>query len=411
MRIFLALCCLPVAALAADYPDLPPAPAVETALHAHPMVRAAEAGIDVGEAQKRQISAGPHEFNLRLEGQRRQDRPLDTTYWEPALGIERPLRLPGKGAKDEALGQATLDQARTAHADALHETSRLLLKSWFDWQREGAAAREWQAQVDVLARQHQAVGRRVATGDAARLEAMLSEAQLDQARAQLAQAETRSRLAADQLKRHFPTLPLPAQVPDAEPRALPPPLEQWQEKMVARSHELALARANTQRQMLTAQRADAERIPDPTVGVRAARERGGQEHLLGAYLTIPLPGEARSAAASAARGESAVAAAREALTLAQVQGEARRALDQAEAAKAQWQRLAAVAARMDDNARLLDRAWRLGEGQFADLQQSRRLAIEARLSAAQARLDAAEAYYRVLLDSHELWAFDNDHEH
>ncbi|HJW25334.1 MAG TPA: TolC family protein [Rhodocyclaceae bacterium] len=411
MRRFLALCFVPVAALAADYADLPPAPAVETALHTHPMVRAAEAGVDVGQARRDEIAAGPHEFNVRVEGQRRRDKPLETNYWEPAFGIERPLRLPGKGAKDAALGDATLEEARFAYGDALHEASRLLLGTWFAWQREGAAAREWQAQVDVLARQHQAVVRRVATGDAARLEAMLSEAQLTQAEAQLAQAQTRDRLAADELKRQFPALPLPGQVPDAEPRHLAAPLEQWRDRMIERSHELALARAATRRQMLVAQRADAERIPDPTLGARVSRERGGQEHLFGVHLSIPLPGTARSAAASAAQAESSVVAAQEARVLAKVQGEAQRALTQAETAHGQWQRLAAVAARMDDNARLLDRAWRLGEGQFADLQQARRLAIEARLAAAQARLDAAEAYYRVLLDAHELWPLDTDHTH
>lgn len=411
MRMLLVLGCLPLAALAADYSDLPPLPAVEAVLHAHPMVRAAEAGIAVGEARRNEIAAGPHEFNVRFEAQRRRDLPIDTTYFEPAIGIERPLRLPGKGAKDEALGQATLEEARHAYGDALHETSRLLLKIWFDWQREGAAAREWQAQVDVLSRQHQAVTRRVAMGDAARLEAMLSEAQLTQAQAQLAQAEIRAQLAADELKRHFPALPLPASLPDSEPLRLAAPLEQWREKMIERSHELTLARAATQRQMLVARRADAERIPDPTLGARVSQERGGNEHLFGIHLSIPLPGQARSAAADAARAEGDVAAAREARTLAQVEGEARRALTQAEATHGQWRRLAAVAARMDDNARLLDRAWRLGEGQFADLQQSRRLAIEARLAAAQARLDAAEAYYRVLLDAHEMWAMDDDHTH
>lgn len=410
MRMLVVLGCLPLAALAADYSDLPPLPAVEAALHAHPMVRTAEAGVAVGEARSREIAAGPHEFNVRFEAQRRRDVPLDANFFEPAVGIERPLRLPGKGAKDKALGEATLGEARYAYGDALHETSRLLLRTWFDWQREGAAAREWQAQTEVLSRQHQAVTRRVTMGDAARLEAMLSEAQLTQAQAQLAQAETRARLAADELKRHFPALPLPASLPDGEPRRLAEPLDQWREKIMEHSHELALARAATQRQMLAARRADAERIPDPTLGARVARERD-QEHLFSIHLSIPLPGEARSAAASAARAEGDVAAAREARILAQVEGDARRTLIQAEAAHGQWRRLAAVAARMDDNAHLLDRAWRLGEGQFADLQQSRRLAIEARLAAAQARLDAAEAYYRVLLDAHELWSLDDDHTH
>lgn len=411
MNRLLLLCCLPFGALAADFPDLPPTPAVETALQAHPLVRAAQAGVAVGEARRDQIAAGPHEFNIRLESQRRRDLAADASYWEPALGIERALRLPGKAAKDRALGEATLDESRYAYGDALHEVARLLLKTWFDWQRESAAAREWRTQVELLSRQHQAATRRVETGDAARLEAMLSEAQLAQAQAQLAQAEMRSGLAAEEHRRHFPSLPLPARMAEAEPQPLPEPLQQWQDRIVEHSHELALARAASRRQLAAARQADADRLPDPTLGLRVARERDGQEHLLGVHLVLPLPGAGRSAAANAARAEGEVAAAREARVQAQVEGEARRALVQAEAAQAQRQRLLAVAARMEDNARLLEKAWRLGEGQLTDLLQARRQAIEARLAATQARLDAAEAYYRVLVDAHELWSLENGHGH
>jgi len=69
-----------------------------------------------------------------------------------------------------------------------------------------------------------------------------------------------------------------------------------------------------------------------------------------------------------------------------------------------------VAARMAENAQLLDKAWRLGEGQFADLQFARRQAGEAQLAAVRAQLDANESRYKVLLDAHELWVLDA-HEH
>lgn len=401
-------------AAAADHPDLPPAAAVDRALHAHPAVRAAEAGLGVGEARRNLISAGPHEFTVKLEGQRRREVPIDVNYHESAIGIERAIRLPGKGARDAALGAITAEQARHAYGDALHETSRLLLKSWFDWRREAAAAAEWQAQTGILKRQHEAVGKRVGAGDAARLEAMLSEAQLTQAEAQLAQAQLRAELAADGLRREFPALPLPTGTPDpatGEPPRLAPPMDQWREKMLAENHELAVARTAARREQLAAQRADAERLPDPTLGLRIGRERDGQERIVGIQLSVPLPGSARAAAADVARGEADMAAAREAQTLIKVEAEAHRTLAQAGAAHDHWQRLAGVAARMEDNAALLDKAWRLGEGQFADLQLARRQAVEARLAAAQARLDAAEAYYRVLLDAHELWPLDADDRH
>lgn len=410
MKRWLLLALWPLAAHAGDTPDLPPAEAVMRALEAHPAVRAAEAGIAVGEARRDAIAAGPHEFSLKLEGQRRRDLPGEARYRETAVGIERPFRLPGKAARDEALGAATAEEARHAHGEALHETARRLLKAWFDWRREAAAVADWRAQTDTLRAQHQAVGKRVALGDAARIEAQLAEAQLVQAEAQLAQARLREAQAADALRREFPGLPLPAQPPAAaEPPRLTPPLDDWRTKMLEHNHELAVARAASRRQQIAAGRADDERIPDPALGLRLGRERDGQERLIGVQLSVPLPGAARGASARAAYGEAAIAAAQEAQTRIRVETEIGRTLSQAEAAFEHWQRLDAVAGRMEENARLLERAYRLGEGQFAELQIARRQAIEARLAATQARLDAGEAYYRVLLDAHELWPFHAGH--
>ncbi len=49
------------------------------------------------------------------------------------------------------------------------------------------------------------------------------------------------------------------------------------------------------------------------------------------------------------------------------------------------------------------RAYALGEIGLADVLTARRLAIEARLAAITAQLEAAQARYRLLLDAHQLW--------
>lgn len=401
-------CCLwlPSLAAAVDYPDLPPAKLVEKALRSHPAVLAAQAGIDVGAAARDRLSAGPHEFNLRLGSAQRNETATDLRFPEKQIGIERAFRLPGKAAKDAEIGAAVIEQAADAYGDALHETARLLLKAWFDWRRESAAADEWRAQVDVLRRQSDIAAKRVAAGDAARIETLLTAAQETQAEAQLAQAENRRQLAAGVLAQHFPSLPLPAHVGIGAPEPPAQSFETWREKFLEHSHELNLARATARRQQLQAQRADADRTPDPTLGLVWSSEWNGRERVLGVAVSIPLPGGARAAAARGALAESTAAAAREAQTLAKVEGEARRTLQSAANAHAQWQRLAEVAARMDENARLLEKAWRFGEGQIADLLTARRHASEARLAATLAQLDAAEACYRLMLDTHGLWAFD-----
>jgi cobalt-zinc-cadmium efflux system outer membrane protein len=123
-----------------------------------------------------------------------------------------------------------------------------------------------------------------------RLERLQADAALAQASAQLAQAEGRARVAAERLRRHYPALALPGSCP----RSLRTPLEGsadgWIEAVLQHNHELGLARAESARARISASRSDAERRPDPSIGVRMARERSGEERLLGVSLSIPLPG-------------------------------------------------------------------------------------------------------------------------
>jgi outer membrane protein TolC len=411
MKRILLMLALPLAAMAGDYADLPPAVQVERALHEHPSVRAAEAGVRAEDANRARLEAGPHEFALKLSGQQRRDRPLDATYREHEVGVERAFRLPGKAATDAELGAAGVELARVALGDALHEASRGLLKGWFDWQREMAATEDWQAQVTILERQREVVAKRVGAGDAARLEALLAEAQLVQAQAQLAQAQTRRTNASLALGQDYPAVTLPARIDAATPQPVAETDGEWRARIVEHNHELRVATLATRRGRLNARRLDAERLADPTVGLRFATERGGQEHIVGVQVTIPLAGEARAASARAGIAEADAAAAREAQVRARVEAEAKRTVVMARSAHGQWQRLADVARRMADNANLLEKAWRFGEGQFGDLQTARRQAIEARLAESQSRLDANEARYRLLLDAHALWSLDNDADH
>lgn len=413
---YLGLLLLAPAGLAwtADDPDLPPTAQVAQALRTHPQVRAAEAGVRAGEAYRDRLDAGPHEFALRLASQRRQDRPADQRSREHAIGIERALRLPGKAALDARIGAAGVAQAQYTLGDARHESGRQLLARWFDWRRETAAAHDWQAQLGLLRAQHAAVLKKVGAGETAKREALLSEAQLAQAEAQFAQAQMRRERAAVELRQHFPDIALPEHIPLSPSVAMPDMADlqdaqaRWRERILAENHELAVARSTAQRSRLEAGRIDAERLPDPTLGLTYGSERNGQERIVGLQLTIPLPGAARAASVRAASAEADATAAREASALARAEAEARQTINAALGSHAQWQRLADVAQRMEDSARLLEKAWRLGEGQFAELQTARRQAIEARLAATQARLDASEARYRLLLDAHELWEFTTE---
>ena len=297
----LALLCIARPAAAAEAIDaaiLPPTAAVARVLQAQPALQAAASQLRAEEANRRRLEAGPYEWALRLGGQQRLTRPpaaVEERFTEWNAALERPLRLPGKAGADAEIGAAGVALAEIAQQDMRHETSRALLAGWFAWLRERAGAEQWAAQVALLERQAAAVGRRQQLGDAARIETVQAEAALAQARAQGGQARSRAQVAAEDLRRRFPGLPVdaPARVP--EPAPVLGSEDDWIARQLAHNHELGVARNETRRQHALASRAGHERTPDPSVGVQVARERGGEDRLVGAFVSIPLPGAARAA--------------------------------------------------------------------------------------------------------------------
>ncbi len=411
----LLLATLPLHAFAqspADAPDLPPKAQVLEALLGSPMVRAAGSQIDAEEARARRLAAGTHEWTVRLTDQQRRVRATpDGRYNEWNVGVERALRLPGKSELDRQLGAAGVAGARISRGDALHESSRALLGNWFDWRRELASAAQWRSQRDILARQSRVVKRRVELGDAPRLENLQADAALAQAEGQLAQAAGRAQVAAESLRRMYPALSLPADVPETAPVALDADTATWIRAILDHNHELGVARAESARARIGASRADAERRPDPTIGAHMARDRDGEERILGLSLSVPLSGAGRRADADAAVAVAEAASWREAGVLRRVEAEAAALHRRATAAHTGWQSQQAAADALGKSAELTERAWQLGEGTLAETLAARRLAHDARLAARLAGLDASEARYRLLLDAHQLWPVDMDDEH
>ena len=399
------------ASAAEPTPNLPPAEIVARILTAHPTVQAAGSQIQVEEANRQRLEAGPYEWNVRLGGQQRKAYPStgpDERFTEWNAAIERPLRLPGKASLDAELGAAGVALAETARGDARHETSRNLLKSWFVWLKENASAAQWAEQIALLEKHSKAVQRRQQLGDAARLETIQSEAALAQAAAQQAQALARQRTASDDLRRRFPGLPLVAPASIAEPVPIAGDADQWISAILEHNHELGMARGEVQRARIFAGRSGRDRLPDPTIGLHVSRERGGEDQIVGAYINIPLAGGARRATANAALAQAAVADRQEAAALQKITAEAAALYHSASAAHATWQSGRSAAERLGHAADLTARAYQLGEGSLNDLLAARRLANEAQLAARLLQLEALELRYRLLLDTHQLWDLDDD---
>lgn len=408
-RLLVSLLALtPLFATAApqDAPDLP-APAIATrAIRQAPDVAAAHSQLVAHEADRDRLSSGPHETSLRMEKTQRRITGTDLRYPEWNVSLERAFRVPGKGRIDSELGDQGVTWAKVALGDAMHETSRSLLRLWFAALREQRAEILWQRQSEVMARMAEATAKRVKLGDASRLEQMQADSAAAQAAAAWRQAQGRAAVAKADLAARFPGVAAPSGLEPMLPES--PAQQDWVAEILQHNHELGMARAESRRAQLMAQRADADRVPDPSLGLRVGSEVGGEQRLVGIALTIPLPGSARFAAARSQNAQADAAASREAAVERKVRAEAETLLAQARAAYEAWERSEAAAAQTRDAAKLTEKAKLLGEADLAQWLLAQRLSFDADLTALQARIDARESASRLALDAHILWDLDED---
>jgi cobalt-zinc-cadmium efflux system outer membrane protein len=395
--------------------DLPPEREAVAAISGHPSVRAAALGIAVERANRERLIAGVHEPLVRGDGAQRRVSGTDSTpsgeYQEWGVSVERALRLPGKAALDASLGDQSVSVAELAMGDALHEAGRALLRSWIGWLRESAQYALWRNQLEVLREQQRVTERRLQAGDASRLDVELISAAVAQAEASAAQAASGVDAAKAELREQFPSLALPRRVALLEPAPPEGTLEQWRERVMSESHELMSARARVERQRLLARRADAERTPDPSVGLRLSSERSGAERIAGVFVSIPLAGDARVAGARAALAQIDVEEQRAEAVSRMVAAGAASAYTRAVGSHRAWRAARDAAQRLDRGAALTARGYELGETPLTEVLVARRAAIGGGLAAASLLADAVEARYRLLLDAHMLWPLDAEEPH
>lgn len=401
----------PVIAAEQSYPDLPPHAQVDEALDSHINVLTAATGIKIGQASQHKWHSGNYEFNLRAGTAQRKIATLGQTMDEWDVAIERPIRLPNKMLIDGDIGDETANRAEQALGDAHHETGRTLLHLWFNWQREQAQATQWQRQVDILTQQAASTEQRFKAGDAPKMEWNQARAAVSQATVALQQAKMRAQLAGAELARQFPAIVLPQQQTVTTPQAIEHDLAYWKHQIIDHNHEIELAQSEKHIQQMLAERSRADRIPDPTVGLRYANEMGGNEKITGVYLTIPLSFGLRGINAQQAEYQAEIADNREASIRRRLEGDVYATHAQAVSSYQAWQQAQEAADSLRKNAELVTRAYTLGESSLSDTLTARRLALESSLAENISRLDANEARYRLLLDSHQLWTMAGHDEH
>ncbi len=385
---------------------LPDPAAVAQAIAAQPDVRAATARVDVAQAQARARAGGPHEFQVSAIVQQRTADELganrDFNEYEFQLG--RAIRLPGKAALDRRIGAHGLDAANLRLDDARHQSARLLLERWMAWLQGDAQARELAVQVSALERERAALARREQLGDAARKDLDLLDVELAQARARQLAAADGALQAQRALAIDFPELPLPARVPQlGEPGTLPETPAAWTRRIVDRSHEIGALEAEAAQADAVAARTRADRIADPSVGLRLMEDRGGAERALGVVVSMRLGGRYRAALAQE-DGAKAAALHGDAMRMRrQIEREAGQAVQAAETSRRQWQAQRQALDASNAATRRVQRGWQLGELGIADWLLAERAQRQIALDEADARIAAEQARLRVLVDAHELW--------
>lgn len=386
--------------------DLPPPELVVQALDAHPVVEAANVRVDAARAESDALRYGPHEITVQGTVSRRKvDR--DRDYAEYDTTISRPFRLPGKASLDRRAGRLGIDIAHNRMEDSRHQAALSLATLWYDWllavelQRNATALVENQRQLVAATR------RRVELRDAARLDLEQARAALALTEAQYGDATADSARARALLAARFPSLPLPAEPPRLLDPGVPGEgLAQLQRLIVERSHEIAAAAGQAERQSVMARRARADRIADPSFGVRLFSERGGEEQGAGLFASLPLGGRQRGALARQAESEAMAARAELTSMEREIAGNAAADVAEYAARQAAWQASREAVRRAEESATLAVRGQQLGAIDLAERLYAERQANEARAQELAARAVAARLILKIRIDAHTLWIND-----
>ncbi len=408
--LLLAFTCSFAHAAEPDTPDLPPALNVASALDNHLMVLNAASNLKLEQANQRKWNSGNYEFNLRAGSARRNVSSTGQKLSEWDVALERPLRLFNKVSLDQKIGIASVARAEFSLGDARHEAGRLLLKLWFDWGREQAQVSLWMSQIEIYQQQVDTVVKRIKAGDAAKMELGQAQVMVTQAIVSSQQTQLRAQLASNALRREFPSVQLEDDLLPSTPEAIEKDYAYWQARILDNNHELGMAIEHSHVQQLLAQRSHADQIPDPTVGARFSSEVGGSENVAGVYVSVPLSFGQRNATTEIATQQSNIAADQLAFVHRRLESDVSSAYRQAVNSYTNWQKAREAAIAMRNNAILVSKAYSLGEGSLTDSLAARRYALDAALAETLAQLDANESRYRLLLDSHQLWAVD-EHGH
>jgi cobalt-zinc-cadmium efflux system outer membrane protein len=402
--------CVTLSARAEDVPTpgfLPSTAQASAWIEADPAVARARLAAEAANHGGAAIAAGPHEWTARVQGQRRsyQDSGARSNEWTAAL--ERAIRVNGKAGLDRQLRDLEVELGRARLGEARHEAARTLADAWTGVivaKRQHALLRD---QLAIAMSNLDVVTKRQRAGDASALDSNVAQGDIGSIARDVSQAATEVVKAEATLRVRFAAV-----VPDGI--VLPPPQTpvwpeaQWRERVLEEADPIKTAETEWRRAGVTAARARADRIADPTVGVFAANEAMRNERVVGLSISIPFGGSYRSARALQAGKETDALQAALDQTRREIELEAAQTYAEATGSLERW-RIASETARFSaESARLMQRAYGLGAADLQALLLARRQATDAARAAVQAQGEAVRWEMRLLIDAHLIWDLAQD---
>jgi outer membrane protein TolC len=388
---------------------LPNRVAARAAIEAHPRVERARGDRLAAHARAGGRQRGPHDWIAGGQWQER-DAGNGGRFDEWELSLQRGVRLPGKAALDRNIADLEIGNGEDVLADARHEAALDLLHAWIEWlsaNEFSSLAREAAA---LAGRDLDATALRLDAGHAASAEHDAAVAADARARRVLEEAALREHEARLALTLRYPQLQLPTPAPlIATPGDESVDWEAWAARAATVSHDITLAEGRAELADRRAKRARLDRRADPSIGLRAMSELGGEETVLGVFFSVPLGVGPRRAVAEeetamAAASWADAEASRIEVTL-QARTLARRAALQADA----WALASAAAQAQAREAERLAQGHALGGVDLVDLLAARRRANEAAMAEIDARAVAFSSAATLLLDAHAYWIDDGSH--
>lgn len=387
--------------------ELAPEDSSQLLIEREPRVVQARHALEAARHRAEGLAAGPYEWTVQAGAQRRSFRDGAPASSEWSAGLERTVRIGGKAALDRQLGEVQVRLAQAQLGQARREAARELLDLSLNWLAADRTRLLWTEQLAFAQANFNAAGVRRRAGDASALEQNVARADLAEVQRQLSAAANEEAKARARLRARFGQLDLQP-VALSAPLSLEPDGALWRERMLAVSAVLRTAQAELRRAELTASRAGADRLADPTFGVHAASEGRGSERIVGLTVSIPLGGTYRNSQLREALAQVEVSRAAVDRSRRELEADIAESLADAGGSLERWKFAEQARVATQENAQLAQRAYTLGESDVQAVLLARRQSVDAALGAAQARVDALRARYRLLVDAQLIWGLQRE---